>query len=42
MSRDDFSDYVAARWPSLVRSAVLLGCTHAEAEDLVQTVLDGA
>jgi RNA polymerase sigma-70 factor (sigma-E family) len=37
---DDFSDYVAARWPRLVRSAVLLGCTHAEAEDLVQTTLE--
>ncbi len=40
MSRDDFSEYVAARWPSLVRSAVLLGCTHADAEDLVQTALE--
>jgi RNA polymerase sigma-70 factor (sigma-E family) len=40
MSRDDdFSEYVAARWPSLVRSAVLLGCAHPEAEDLVQTAL---
>ncbi|MEV5964761.1 SigE family RNA polymerase sigma factor [Kribbella sp. NPDC051952] len=37
---DDFTDYVAARWPTLVRSAVLLGCTHPEAEDLVQTVLE--
>ncbi|WP_433168712.1 SigE family RNA polymerase sigma factor [Kribbella sp. CA-247076] len=37
---DDFSEYVAARWPRLVRSAVLLGCTHAEAEDLVQTALE--
>jgi RNA polymerase sigma-70 factor (sigma-E family) len=36
---DDFSEYVAVRWPRLVRSAVLLGCTHAEAEDLVQTAL---
>jgi RNA polymerase sigma-70 factor (sigma-E family) len=40
MSRDDFSEYVAARWTGLVRSAVLLGCTHAEAEDLVQTALE--
>ncbi len=40
MGRDDFSEYVAARWTSLVRSAVLLGCTHPEAEDLVQTVLE--
>jgi RNA polymerase sigma-70 factor (sigma-E family) len=37
---DDFGEYVAARWASLVRSAVLLGCTHAEAEDLVQTTLE--
>ncbi|MEV0287860.1 MULTISPECIES: SigE family RNA polymerase sigma factor [unclassified Kribbella] len=37
---DDFSEYVAARWAGLVRSAVLLGCTHAEAEDLVQSVLE--
>jgi RNA polymerase sigma-70 factor (sigma-E family) len=37
---EDFSEYVAARWPSLVRSAVLLGCSHAEAEDLVQTALE--
>jgi len=27
------------RWGRLVRSAVLLGCTRAEAEDLVQTTL---
>jgi RNA polymerase sigma-70 factor (sigma-E family) len=37
---DDFSEYVAAHWPRLVRSAVLLGCTQAEAEDLVQTALE--
>jgi RNA polymerase sigma-70 factor (sigma-E family) len=40
VNRDDFSEYVAARWPSLVRSAVLLGCSHPEAEDLVQTALE--
>jgi RNA polymerase sigma-70 factor (sigma-E family) len=41
MSRDDdFSEYVAARWPSLVRSAVLLGCTPTEAEDLAQSALE--
>jgi len=40
MGGDDFSEYVAARWSSLVRSAVLLGCSHAEAEDLVQTALE--
>jgi RNA polymerase sigma-70 factor (sigma-E family) len=37
---DDFSEYVAARWPTLVRAAVLLGCSRPEAEDLVQTALE--
>ena len=37
---DDFSQYVAARWPRLVRSAVLLGATPTEAEDVVQTALE--
>ena len=41
MSRDEvFSEFVAARWPRLVRSAVLLGCSQAEAEDLAQTTLE--
>lgn len=35
----EFSEYVATRWPRLVRSAVLLGCSQAEAEDVVQTSL---
>ena len=35
----DFSEYVAARWPRLVRSAVLLGCSPTEAEDVVQSAL---
>ncbi|MEZ0580843.1 SigE family RNA polymerase sigma factor [Nocardioides sp. MH1] len=35
----DFSEYVAARRTSLVRSAVLLGCRLPEAEDVVQTTL---
>lgn len=35
----DFSEYAAARWPRLVRAAVLLGCSPAEAEDIVQTAL---
>lgn len=35
----DFSTYVAARWPTLVRAAVLLGCSPHEAEDLAQTAL---
>ena len=40
MGRDDgFAELVRERWPALVRSAVLLGCTVAEAEDLVQTAL---
>ncbi|MGY1915072.1 SigE family RNA polymerase sigma factor [Blastococcus sp. SYSU DS0973] len=40
MERDEaFTRYVDERWPVLVRSAVLLGCTRAEAEDLVQTTL---
>ncbi|HEY1133119.1 MAG TPA: SigE family RNA polymerase sigma factor [Nocardioides sp.] len=37
---DEFSDFVASRWSRLVRSAVLLGCSAAEAEDLVQTALE--
>lgn len=37
---DDFSQYVAVRWPRLVRSAVLLGCTQVEAEDLAQATLE--
>lgn len=36
----DFSEYVAARWSRLVRSTILLGCSKAEAEDLVQTTLE--
>ncbi|MDP9395063.1 MAG: hypothetical protein M3Q27_12835 [Actinomycetota bacterium] len=40
MGRDeDFTEYVAARWARLVRAAVLLGCSPAEAEDAVQTAL---
>lgn len=37
---DDFGDFVAARWGSLVRAAVLLGCSVAEGEDLVQSTLE--
>ncbi len=36
---EDFGDYVAVRWARLVRSAVLLGCSLPEAEDIVQTAL---
>jgi RNA polymerase sigma-70 factor (sigma-E family) len=40
MGRDDeFSEYVGARWPTLVRAAVLLGCSRHDAEDVVQTAL---
>ena len=40
MNRDeDYTAYVGARWSALVRSAVLLGCSLPEAEDLVQTTL---
>ena len=40
MDRDeDFAAYVDARWGQLVRSALLLGCSLPEAEDLVQTTL---
>jgi RNA polymerase sigma-70 factor (sigma-E family) len=35
----DFSAYAEARWPSLVRSAVFLGCSVPEAQDLAQTTL---
>ncbi|KAA1415547.1 SigE family RNA polymerase sigma factor [Nocardioides humilatus] len=36
---DGFDAYMAARWPTLVRSLILLGCAPAEAEDVVQTGL---
>lgn len=35
----EFGEYVAIRWTRLVRSAVLLGCTPPEAEDVVQAAL---
>jgi RNA polymerase sigma-70 factor (sigma-E family) len=35
----DFAAYVAGRWDALVRSAVYLGCSREDAEDLVQTTL---
>jgi len=35
----DFSAYVAARWNSLVRTAVFLGCSLEEAQDVTQTAL---
>ncbi|MDT0200957.1 SigE family RNA polymerase sigma factor [Nocardioides sp. AE5] len=38
-AEDEFSEYVAARWARLVRAAVLLGASPAEAEDITQTAL---
>ena len=35
----DFVDYAAARWTDLVRSAVFMGCSLHEAQDLAQTTL---
>lgn len=35
----DFTSFVLARWAPLVRSAVLLGCSPQDAEDVVQTAL---
>lgn len=35
----EFGEYVAVRWPRLVRTAVLLGCSLQEAEDVTQTAL---
>jgi RNA polymerase sigma-70 factor (sigma-E family) len=35
----DFAAYMAARWPFLVRSLVLIGCPRHEAEDVAQTGL---
>lgn len=39
-SEQDFSEYVASRWPRLVRTAVLMGCTEPEAEDVTQAALE--
>lgn len=35
-----FSAYATARWPRLVRSAILLGCPPSEAEDIAQAALE--
>ncbi|WP_345454189.1 SigE family RNA polymerase sigma factor [Nocardioides marinquilinus] len=35
----DFTAYASGRWASLVRSAVMLGCSQPDAEDLAQTAL---
>jgi hypothetical protein len=39
VSEDDFAGYVGARWPSLVRTLVLLGCPVDDAPDVVATGL---
>lgn len=39
MGDEAFGAFVEERWPRLVRAAVLLGCTTAEAEDVAQTTL---
>ncbi|MFB9313049.1 SigE family RNA polymerase sigma factor [Nocardioides plantarum] len=42
MRRDrdaDFTAYASGRWASLVRAAVLLGCSQQDAEDLAQAAL---
>ncbi|CAB4960936.1 unannotated protein [freshwater metagenome] len=39
-AEDDFSAFVSARWPRLVRSAILLGCSPVEAEDVAQSTLE--
>lgn len=36
---DNLAEYVAAKRPQLLRTAVLLGCPERDAEDLVQTAL---
>jgi len=35
----DFAEFASARWSSMVRSAVFLGCTIEEAHDLTQSAL---
>lgn len=37
---EQFDEWVSGQWPRLVRSAVFLGCSTQEAEDLVQTTLE--
>ncbi|WP_121255953.1 SigE family RNA polymerase sigma factor [Nocardioides ferulae] len=39
MDEAEFADYAAARWQSLVRAGVFLGCSLDEAQDLAQTTL---
>lgn len=39
MDAEEFAAYMSARWPALVRTAVLLGCSPHDAEDIAQTAL---
>jgi RNA polymerase sigma-70 factor (sigma-E family) len=36
---EEFAEFVNARWARFVKSAVLLGCSPGEAEDLAQTAM---
>ena len=36
---DDFAEFATSRWADLVRSAVFLGCSVTEAQDVAQTTL---
>lgn len=36
---EEYAEFVSARWLTLVRAALALGCTLAEAEDLAQTTM---
>jgi RNA polymerase sigma-70 factor (sigma-E family) len=36
---EEFSLFVAERWPTLIRAARLIGCSPSEAEDVVQSAL---
>ncbi len=36
---DDFEAFASVRWPGLVRTAYLMGCSPADAEDCAQTAL---
>lgn len=38
-TEEDFASYVSRRWARLVRTAVFLGCSQQDAEDVVQTAL---
>lgn len=39
-STTEFAAFAQTRWPRLVRAARLMGCSDADAEDIVQTTLE--